>query len=434
MKLSNIIFGNLLKEDRTSEELLKNIQPAIGKALQDYYAQIKNLSAAMVKDFGVDLLNPASDFSDAGLKLIQNGKSREGSALQNYPRQNIQSLKNRLSINTKNPIALDNKLKGLKQVLLSQMGATAAQGADSTKDGIQGRAGQDLEARMTKKTEEGKALMAKLDSFRSDEEKEKYILSPEFKQLIQKVDPNFLTKAKGMAKVNPEAVTNISGFRIKANKFLQESMRGFLFEQESTLDGFIFNDIGSVTNSIENFRDYLTNNRIGPNTTTALQNLLQTVASIKDNFKAIKIPSEIAKSVKQSAAAPAAAQAPAAAPAAAPPPQAAQKAPPPDTNKLASDIFGSIPSWKDYLPNTPFGQTINQMKDYVTKLSKETDPAKTKGPKDWLKANFKSYIDNQFNQFKENPQHAALKQSPMLKALQTSVDEFIKQVSAYASS
>lgn len=296
MKLSNILFGKLLNEDRTSEELLKDIQPAIGKALQDYYAQIKNLSAAMIKDFGQDLLSPANSFLDAAEKLIRSGKSTEGNALQNFPQQNAQNLKYRLSINTKNGIAFDNKLKGLKQTLLGQVGAKANQdNDDSTEGGIQGRSKGDIEARIMSKTEEGKALIAKLSSFKSDQRREEYVLSPEFQQLIKKVDPNFLTKARGMAKLNPEALANIDGFRIKANKFLQENKRSFLLEQESTLDGFIFDDVEGVTNIINNFQFYLEKNNTAPSTIAALENLKQTVTSIKDIFKTIKIPSKIVK-------------------------------------------------------------------------------------------------------------------------------------------
>ena len=191
MKLSNILFGKLLNEDRASEELLKDIQPAIGKALQDYYAQIKNLSAAMVKDFGQDLLIPRNSFYDAGVKLIQSGKSTEGNALKDFPYQNDQSFKERLSINTKNPRAFDNKLKGLKQHLLGQAGGKAKQDNDSTEGGIQGRSKGDIVASIMSKTEEGKALRAKLSSLKSDRQREEYVLSPEFQQLIKKVDPNF---------------------------------------------------------------------------------------------------------------------------------------------------------------------------------------------------------------------------------------------------
>lgn len=436
MKLSKLLFENenSLNENAASENLLKDIQPAIGKAIQDYNAQIKNLQAAMVKDFGADLL--ASDFFDVGLKLIRSGKSREGYALQNFPRQSIQSVKERLPINTKNPRSFDNKLKGLKRVLLSQMGARASQGTDTAEGGLAARSQNDVEARMTNKTEEGKALRTKMGSLRSDQEKEEYVKSKEFKDLIQKVDPKFMVKAKGMAKVNPKAVVDIDGFRILANKLL-ENKKTFILEQESTLDGFIWSDFDGTKNTISSLSNYFEKANTGTNTIAALKNLAQTIDNIKASFKSIKVPGEISKAVKQDPAVAAAPAAPAASAASAAPPlppEAAQKqTPPPDTNKLAADIFGSIPPWKDYITTTPFGQTVNQMKDYVAKLSKETDPEKAKGPKEWLKANFKKYMEDAFNQFLNNPQHAQLKGNPMLKSLQTSLDQFVNQVATYAS-
>lgn len=428
MKLSQILFqkntNSLYEATRAKKELLGTAQSAIQKALTSYYNQMAQVSAASKTDFGIDLFTPAASFIDAAVKLQQAGKGSVADALNTY--KNSAPLKQIISPNTKNPNAFDNKLKSLVKSVLSSLGARKGSGEeDPTAGGLAGRAKGDVSARMTNKSEEGKQLSAKLNSLRGDQQKKEYLQSTEFQNLIQKVDPQFLTKVKGMAKVNPEVIADVGGFRITAKDLLTLN--------EGTLEGIsgIYNSFDSLKNTVSNFIYHLEVNHpsVGKNTVNALKQLVKTVNGIQEEFKRIEIPDKIATVAnKQAGAAPTPAPTPA--PAAAP----ANKIPPPDTNKLAGDVFGSIPTWKDYMANTPFGKKINDMKDYVAKLETVADPAKKKPAVDFLKTSFGTYIDNEFNKFKaEHPQLNSPQGQGYLKNLQTAIDAFKNTIIDYAN-
>jgi hypothetical protein len=291
IKLYSIIYQNLNEASRMTKELVGNIQPAIQDAIDTYRQQLAQVSAASQKDFGVNILTPIDGFSVVD-QLKKANKAKEANAFQAF----LQTYKNAYFISLQR--AAQKPLNSL-QTLVKNILSNVTQAAKGKEDplathgsSLKARAQQgDIQAKINNTSEEGKQLLAKLKSLRGDNEKKAYILSSEFKQLIQKVDPKFFTQVKGLLKVNPEIVADIGGFRIYAKELanLNESSYRFLILESDSLSDFI-----SLPRELEDtfnyFINHFENNRVGDSTVAALKQLIATYRKIDQDFKQINVP------------------------------------------------------------------------------------------------------------------------------------------------
>lgn len=290
IKLYSIIYQNLNEASRMTKELVGNIQPEIQNAINTYRQQLAQVSAASQKDFGVNILTPIDGFSVVD-QLKKANKAKEANAFQAF----IQTYKNAYFVSLQRAAQKPlNSLQTLVKNILSNV-TRAAKGKEDALathgSSLKARAQQgDIQAKINNTSEEGKQLLAKLNSLRGDNKKA-YILSPEFKQLIQKVDPKFFTNVKGLLKVNPEIVADIGGFRIYAKELasLNESSYRFLMLESDSLSDFISPPI-DLEDTLNYFINHFEKNRVGDSTVAALKQLIATYRKIDQDFKQINAP------------------------------------------------------------------------------------------------------------------------------------------------
>lgn len=302
IKLYSIIYQNLNEASRMTKELVGDIQPAIQGAINTYRKQLAQVSAASQKDFGVDILAPLAGSSVVD-QLTKANKAQEAKAFQAF----LQTYKDAYFVSlqraSQKPL---NSLQTLVKDLLSNV-RTAAKGEEDVLathgSSLKAKAQQDIRANINNTSEEGKQLLAKLKSLRGDNEKKAYILSPEFKQLIQKVDPKFFTKVKGLSKVNPEIVADIEGFRIYAKELssLNESSYRFLILESDSLSDYIPPPI-NLEDTLKYFINHFENYKVGGSTVAALKQLIATYRKIDQDFQKINAPEWASASWKNVAA------------------------------------------------------------------------------------------------------------------------------------